>query len=111
MEDALRALILPEKTPISVQVLILVVMEDALRDVHYQSCQYMFKVLILVVMEDALRDEIEDFVNELDKRVLILVVMEDALRALPIVGFNSYLDRLNPCCNGRCSASTSYCRV
>ena len=71
----------PEKLiPIQdLQVLILVLMEDTLRDCYdsYSCCSYW--VLILVLMEDTLRDiEAKGFEN--DVFVLILVLMEDTLR-------------------------------
>ena len=60
-------------------------MEDALR-VHFRLAYSRKRsiVLILVVMEDALRDVLHigmnSFVRAINKYVLILVVMEDALR-------------------------------
>ena len=63
-----------------------------------------FGVLILVLMEDALRVRGKrQRHRELD--VLILVLMEDALRALHPFLFKQVLSSLNPCSNGRCSAS------
>ena len=41
-----------------------------------------FKVLILVLMEDALREEVKISEVTGDEGVLILVLMEDALRGL-----------------------------
>ena len=86
------------------------------------------KVLILVLMEDALRGPIEitkinlrnglnpcsngrcsarthnDMIEE-TFNVLILVLMEDALRVPFLVGLFQAKRCLNPCSNGRCSAS------
>ena len=62
-------------------VLILVLMEDALRaydDMDYVT--YDILVLILVLMEDALRAEIIPIGTPEFQSVLILVLMEDALR-------------------------------
>ena len=62
-------------------VLILVLMEDALRVGHNDRLQRGSIVLILVLMEDALRAGGMDLLAH-QKRVLILVLMEDALRDL-----------------------------
>ena len=60
-------------------------------------------VLILVLMEDALRG-MAVFTVILSMGVLILVLMEDALRD-PIKDLlRSSRGGLNPCSNGRCSA-------
>ncbi len=78
-------------------------MEDALRALHSMMGQSAIeRVLILIVMEDALRDSLKntDMTNE---SVLILIVMEDALRVGLIPLKKSYSKRLNPYCNGRCS--------
>ena len=55
-------------------------------------------------MEDALRGQ-NGFSEYCDRRVLILVLMEDALRVQPQVQQQSRATCLNPCSNGRCSAS------
>ena len=60
-------------------------------------------VLILVLMEDALRVKVRILVRQ-QKMVLILVLMEDALRETPSMGKLFPLNSLNPCSNGRCSA-------
>ena len=69
------------------------------------SCSPQGEVLILVVMEDALRAKKKRNGNDKKSDVLILVVMEDALRDIVRVSCADYSLRLNPCCNGRCSAS------
>ena len=82
MEDALRDL----ENVISKEVfgvLILVLMEDALREECYKSYRSTdYCVLILVLMEDALRESNFYSVVEIAIIVLILVLMEDALREL-----------------------------
>ena len=70
-----------DESPRTAQVLILVLMEDALRGTQFwRVARYCYGVLILVLMEDALREY-----SKLERRayiqaVLILVLMEDALR-------------------------------
>ena len=59
-------------------------------------------VLILVLMEDALR-VLAHKAGNLSRYVLILVLMEDALRDKYWMTA-SYQSSLNPCSNGRCSA-------
>ena len=62
-------------------VLILVLMEDTLRDAN--TVENVKKVvLILVLMEDTLRVMLESIIISLLIRVLILVLMEDTLREL-----------------------------
>ena len=62
-------------------VLILVVMEDGLRGGHCKDIQAGEPdVLILVVMEDGLREMVKKLLADLHDGVLILVVMEDGLR-------------------------------
>ena len=56
MEDALRAGV--SLYPELEAVLILIVMEDALREMAKCNSFFLLSVLILIVMEDALRDEI-----------------------------------------------------
>ena len=63
------------------------------------------EVLILVLMEDALRAAVTTYQNALDATVLILVLMEDALRAEKELSKDIQFPGLNPCSNGRCSAS------
>ncbi len=111
-------------------VLILVLMEDALREDNQtpeQSpekglnpcsngrCSARFNnqyslndfkaVLILVLMEDALREIVQPLNNE-SLWVLILVLMEDALREVKRRSKDLSSRGLNPCSNGRCSASS-----
>ena len=61
------------------------------------------KVLILVLMEDALRAHQEPQSRRRLYGVLILVLMEDALRVYSLY-LDTYANGLNPCSNGRCSA-------
>ncbi len=67
---------------------------------------YAFRVLILVLMEDGLREFQSNWVWNQLQFVLILVLMEDGLRAFR--GFDDQqedIKSLNPCFNGRWSAS------
>ena len=106
-------------------------MEDALRDFSRPlQCGGLQGVLILVLMEDALRAQdsnsyclislclnpcsngrcsaskaLKTVVAKRDS-VLILVLMEDALRVSGGI-FDNMSSSLNPCSNGRCSASFS----
>ena len=102
-------------------------MEDTLREMNERAYKMLEKVLILVLMEDTLRDVTTLFNNyngiglnpcfngrysqrvsftSLTKKsaVLILVLMEDTLR-----DFRNYIvelrESLNPCFNGRYSQS------
>ena len=103
MEDALREK--PSITSIGKwEVLILVVMEDALRESWKNYLKWFWPVLILVVMEDALRDGQQQEQQQVKTVVLILVVMEDALREKYYFFNKTSIYGLNPCCNGRCSA-------
>ncbi len=61
------------------RVLILVLMEYALRGIHYESNKGHFSVLILVLMEYALRG-VKALIERHAAVVLILVLMEYALR-------------------------------
>ena len=65
-------------------------------------------VLILVLMEDALRVETFNFEKTERYRVLILVLMEDALRVSSNISEQVAALCLNPCSNGRCSARVFY---
>ena len=56
-------------------------------------------------MEDGLRDFQLELCKSIKSAVLILVLMEDDLRAFKITGFVSFSEGLNPCFNGRWSAS------
>ena len=85
-------------------VLILVLMEDALRDKAAYLVNHKDKVLILVLMEDALREPKLCSLMHLVIEVLILVLMEDALRELKALKKKAEELGLNPCSNGRCSA-------
>ena len=60
-------------------VLILVLMEDTLRETQTLRTSTRQPVLILVLMEDTLRVVI-DMPVDIYRRVLILVLMEDTLR-------------------------------
>ena len=60
--------------------------------------------LILVLMEDALRADYLEL-NQRNQNVLILVLMENALRTGAEPEEPESQTRLNPCSNGRCSAS------
>ena len=62
-------------------VLILVLMEDTLREKHGLANPSIKVVLILVLMEDTLREDQAVIRNEGPFVVLILVLMEDTLRA------------------------------
>ena len=79
MEDTLRGIQKGQQLSKSMQVLILILMEDTLRDRQHwldmQSCG----VLILILMEDTLRAKTIKRYREL-KNVLILILMEDTLR-------------------------------
>ena len=91
-----------------VNVLILVLMEDTLRDlIHKYYNKDLVCVLILVLMEDTLR-----VINEKDKtkkdKVLILVLMEDTLRDLN-KNLKIKFQSLNPCFNGRYSQRAKTC--
>ena len=68
-------------------------MEDALRDKPFWSwVQHLLQVLILVLMEDALRACAMIFIGTLFSIVLILVLMEDALREL--LNINNMVDAI-----------------
>ena len=84
-------------------VLILVLMEDTLRDGEENRFLPVKFVLILVLMEDTLR-ELASRRRKKTRSVLILVLMEDTLRA-EIEGrtLSDFEDGLNPCFNGRYS--------
>ena len=60
-------------------VLILVLMEDTLRDLKTEKKEILEQVLILVLMEDTLRETVLKRIRR-KRRVLILVLMEDTLR-------------------------------
>ena len=79
-------------------------MEDALRATLTPGTKTKLVVLILVLMEDALRGDRAKYCSECKKAVLILVLMEDALRVYNFNYFDMCRNCLNPCSNGRCSA-------
>ena len=60
-------------------------------------------VLILVLMEDTLRDNDADMMTVKEFIVLILVLMEDTLRDGLDQSYNVRINGLNPCFNGRYS--------
>ena len=66
MEDALRARERFSQIGLSLMVLILVLMEDALRDKQLQWSCNCESVLILVLMEDALREQ-KNMIEEVSK--------------------------------------------
>ena len=78
-------------------------MEDALVHLHNMAQLIsIVQVLILVVMEDAL--VLKSFGLSLQgTKVLILVVMEDALVHFVKEVKSILTNCLNPCCNGRCT--------
>ena len=65
-------------------------------------------VLILVLMEDTLRDRDVKGCGEVQK-VLILVLMEDTLRGFVLAIDYPIVACLNPCFNGRYSQSPTLC--
>ena len=80
-------------------------MEDTLRERRRpKSVQPILLVLILVLMEDTLRD-VSLFSVAAVLRVLILVLMEDTLRVKYQLLEVIEIFRLNPCSNGRYSQS------
>ena len=66
----------------------------------FSTKEKLIEVLILVVMEDGLRQK--TIMETRRDYVLILVVMEDGLR-LTCLSSRALQMRLNPCCNGRWS--------
>ena len=113
------------------EVLILVLMEDTLREVDHDDRRCLYLVLILVLMEDTLRVDrmtaVLSKVNGLnpcfngrysqslthvsrlriEEVVLILVLMEDTLRELLLL-LILIINCLNPCFNGRYSQSVIF---
>ena len=80
MEDTLRALKTSTRQP-SLAVLILVLMEDTLREDPKNLIRLRIRmVLILVLMEDTLRAYVSCWYCSSCCIVLILVLMEDTLR-------------------------------
>ena len=79
-------------------------MEDTLRVAHdTNKCIQLCKVLILVLMEDTLRELLWQVLQKLES-VLILVLMEDTLRVKKLTIYQ-ISQSLNPCFNGRYSQS------
>ncbi len=76
---------------------------------HWKGCHKgLFReVLILVVMEDALWQTVFKIMAR-RMLVLILVVMEDALWLYGRVSRQRCWISLNPCCNGRCSLTLGW---
>ena len=77
-------------------------MEDTLRAPHAIALNDGAVVLILVLMEDTLREGI-DYIKVVRTPVLILVLMEDTLRVYELLTEEADMNRLNPCFNGRYS--------
>ena len=84
------------------EVLILVLMEDTLRDYQRTKLCQVLRRLNPCLMEDTLRVMKK---STLFKRlkVLILVLMEDTLRGSFVNTTGDYTSSLNPCFNGRYS--------
>ena len=80
MEDTLRVFTFNANVESDEDVLILVLMEDTLREKSFILLSTAPLVLILVLMEDTLRDEKETRKSFGIFNVLILVLMEDTLR-------------------------------
>ena len=76
-------------------------MEDGLRGKQETSVSLLNRVLILVLVEDGLREK-KMFINMDGFIVLILVLVEDGLR-VPGNGYWTLLWCLNPCSCGRWS--------
>ena len=68
-------------------------MEDTLRGENEKACLKAAKVLILVLMEDTLREQLHCCQLVIHLRVLILVLMEDTLRAM--VNLSSFAHSLS----------------
>ena len=84
-------------------------MEDTLRGFWREAVNATSVVLILVLMEDTLRDFKSNKSMENLFEVLILVLMEDTLRDEPVAMFNENAQSLNPCFNGRYSQRAKTC--
>ena len=90
-------------------VLILVLLEDALRPLKYCiPIRIRVMVLILVLLEDALRHQTTIRTDEQEVSVLILVLLEDALRRVKTLTTGSISLCLNPCFTGRCSKALEF---
>ena len=87
-------------------VLILVVVEDVLVLSQAVVVPSQYGVLILVVVEDVL--VLVSFPDSVElTTVLILVVVEDVLVLSRTSEKTASHMRLNPCCGGRCSSTTT----
>ena len=104
MEDTLREPTFTVVITAYFIVLILVLMEDTLR-VLKNIATKVTAVLILVLMEDTLREERKPGLRSLISKVLILVLMEDTLRGVAVFNDREDFLGLNPCFNGRYSQS------
>ena len=90
-------------------VLILIVMEHALRATERARLLYEHEtVLILIVMEHALRAAKQIDMLLMKESVLILIVMEHALREEDYYILVEIDMGLNPYCNGTCSKSKRF---
>ena len=67
------------------KVLILVLVEDGLRDLSQLYLPHYFIVLILVLVEDGLRDQFKNDREPSMLKVLILVLVEDGLREIFVI--------------------------
>ena len=103
MEDALRGFGLFTFTDDGKRVLILVLMEDALRGADYDSSARPTASLNPCSNRRCSASIMYCPVVSLT-RVLILVLMEDALREEIQFHKQNPIGSLNPCSNGRCSA-------
>ena len=84
------------------RVLILIIMEYALRQGWGVVERNAVRVLILIIMEYALR-QVGSVANRIASAVLILIIMEYALRHREWVVMLRRLNSLNPYYNGICS--------
>ena len=75
-------------------------MDDALALRVKRRSRFQKQVLILVVMDDALAPLTLLMCSSHQLVVLILVVMDDALAPIFVEIRAHYCDGLNPCCNG-----------
>ena len=78
-------------------------MEDALAHLLLELLGADIEVLILVLMEDALALCTHLTSMTTTQRVLILVLMEDALAHRDFSFMKKEITSLNPCFNGRCT--------
>ena len=100
MDDALRLDILQEDVVSGQEyVLILILMDDALRLGTSRRKYNLKKVLILILMDDALR-RAYIYPEDINGYVLILILMDDALRQTENVKIVETNNCLNPYFNG-----------